>query len=183
MADDSKFKTPSEKTVKFLYDGVVAFYPDVAKEVFLLGKTTLPFHEAWGGLKRLEFLEFALNSTGTESIEEAAAAIRDWKEGRRLERTIPDKLDEMVARLEEQERLSREKGQKAASAYEKQKLAKDALLESQRAKETVPAPVSPAVEAPTASPEEVLAVGVKTTVEPGDFVQKVVNKTVSLPLR
>ncbi|HJX59335.1 MAG TPA: M23 family metallopeptidase [Patescibacteria group bacterium] len=183
MADDSKFKTPSEKTVKFLYDGVVAFYPDVAKEVFLLGKTTLPFHEAWGGFKRLEFLEFALNSTGTESIEEAAAAIRDWKEGRRLERTIPDKLDEMVARLEEQERLSREKGQKAASAYEKQKLAKDALLESQRAKETVPAPVSPAVEAPTASPEEVLAVGVKTTVEPGHFVQKVVNKTVSLPLR
>lgn len=175
----NKLKPPSDKTVKFLYDGVVAFYPQVAKDIFALGKASLPYHESWGGFKRLDFLELALNTTNSDSIDDAARTIKDWREGRGVERTVPDKLDEMVAQLEEKEARLAE--------YEKQKLAKEALLESQRAKEAAPsskeAPTPAPAAAPSAPPEETYAVGIKITPQAGKVFQKFTNSVASAPVR
>jgi hypothetical protein len=175
----SKLKPPSEMTIKFLYDGVIAFYPQVAKDIFALGKASLPYHETWGGFKRLDFLELALNTTNSDSIDDSARTIKEWREGRGVERTVPDKLDEMVARLEEKEAKMAE--------YEKQKLAKEALLESQRAKEAAPAPQeAPAVPATTAtasSSEEISAVGIKITPQAGKVFEKFTNRIASAPVR
>ena len=176
----SKLKPPSEKTIKFLYDGVIAFYPQVAKDVFALGKASLPYHETWGGFKRLDFLELALNTTTSDSIDDAARTIKDWKEGRGVERTVPDKLDEMVAGLEEKEAKMAE--------YDKQRLAKEALLESQRAKEAVlppketPAVATAAPSAPAPS-DEAYTVGVKITPQAGKVFEKFTNRIASAPVR
>ncbi len=188
----SNLKPPSKRTVKFLYDGIVAFYPNVAKDVFSLGGTSLPYHESWGGYKRLDFLELALNTTNSDSVDEAAKIVRAWNEGKEVERTVPEKLDELVADLEEK--------QTKLSAYEKQKLAKEALLESQRAKETTPPtekiPSAPSV-SPPASPSsdkvssvaapatasETFSVGIKINPQTGKVFEKIANRVASAPVR
>src|SRR3972149_4258817 len=175
----SNLKPPSDKTVKFLYDGVVAFYPQVAKDIFALGRASLPYHETWGGFRRLDFLELALNTTTSDSIDDAARTIKDWKEGRGVERTVPDKLDEMVAGLEEKEAKM--------AKYEKQRRAKEALLESQRAKEAAPpppeAPAAPATTAAAGPSEETSAVGIKITPQAGKVFEKFTNRIASAPVR
>src|SRR3989304_4602016 len=175
----SKLKPPSDKTIKFLYDGVVAFYPQVAKDIFALGRASLPYHETWGGVKRLDFLELVLNTTTSDSIDDAARTIKEWKEGKGVERTVPDKLDEMVARLEEKEAKMAE--------HEKQKLAKEALLESKRAKEASPAPKEAPVASATAAPslpsEKTYVVGIKITPQAGKVFEKFANRVVSAPIR
>jgi hypothetical protein len=204
MAEPTKYKAPSAKTVNFLYNGIIAFYPDTAKKAFGLGKITLPFHESWGGFKRLDFLEFCLNITGPETttIEEAASIVSRWKKGEDLERTIPEKLDEMVAHLEEEEEKRKSSPTKPAPTYEKQKLVKDTLLESQRAKEVSPPPPtetpmgsSPAQQpkvsiaetktAPTdqAAGSGISSIGIKITPETGKVFQKFTNRVASFPVR
>ena len=182
MADN--LKPPSEKTITFLYNGVLAFYPNVAKDVFSLGRVSLPYHESWGGYKRLDFLQLALNTTGADSIDDAAKTIKAWREGKGVERTIPEKLDEMVSRLEEE--------QAKMAAYEREKLAKEALLESQRAKEAAPAvkeKPAPAPEVPAAAgekapvAEETFSVGIQITPQAGKVFQKVANRVASAPVR
>jgi hypothetical protein len=180
----SNLKPPSDRTIKFLYDGVLAFYPDVAKDVFSLGRISLPYHEAWGGFKRLDFLELALNTTTSDSIDDAARTIKSWREGKGVERTVPEKLDEMVASLEEKEAKM--------AAYEKQKLAKEALLESQRAKEAAPEikPAPAVVEKVVAVTEKTIAppeaeptIGIQITPQAGRVLEKFTNRIASAPVR
>jgi len=181
------FKPPSEKAVNFLYDGIVAFYPDIAKEVFRLGKTTLPFHEAWGGFRRLDFLDFALNTTLSETIEQAASIVRAWKEEGLPERTIPERLDELVAQLEEEDQ--KEKVATPTETYRRQKLVKDALLESQRAREAAEAAAAvPPTESEPSPGEEVVppetaSLGIKITPETGKALGRFANRIISAPFR
>lgn len=173
-----------DKLTDLLYNGILAFYPDVAKEIFGL-KETLPFYEVWHEFKRLEFLEFVLTETKKDTIEEAAFEVKRWKEeGVPPERTVPEKerLEELVAELEEKE-------QQKAAAYEKARLAKQILLESQKAKEaaaaTLPTPkaVQPLTEKVSPPPSEEVSLGIKITPETGRVLQKFTNRVISAPFR
>lgn len=124
MADS---KIPDPKTIEFLYNGLLNFYPDVAKQAFRL-KGSFGFHDFWGGFKRMDFLDFVLNTTDSSSIEDAAYTIKAWKEGGLSERTVPTNIDALVQDLQTKEA-------EKASAYDKSVAAKKALLESQKHKE------------------------------------------------
>ena len=120
----SEFSSPSQKTIDFLYKGVIAFYPDVAKSIFLLGKAQLPYLSKWGGFERLEFLDLVLKTTQSDSIENAASVIKNWHDGKGLDKTIPSNLNELVEDLD--------KANQTKNEYEKRLKAKQTLFESEK---------------------------------------------------
>lgn len=122
----SEYTSPSQKTIEFLYKGVIAFYPDVARASFLLGKAPLPYLSKWGGFERLDFLDLVLNTTKSDSIEEAASIIKNWHDGKGFDQTIPANLNELVEDLD--------KANQTKNEYNKQVLAKKTLFESEKIK-------------------------------------------------
>lgn len=119
-----ELKTPDSKTIDFLYNGVINFYPDIAKEIFGL-RGALGFRDTWGGFERMDFTEFVFNLTDTVTIEDAAKLIKSWKENPTVSGTIPRNIDELVLSLQKQQ-------EENASLLEKKTAAKNALLESQK---------------------------------------------------
>lgn len=124
MAD--KLKVPSEKTIKFLYQGIVSFYPDVATAVFSLPKQDRLPSVFWGGFNEPDFESFLRNITGNaSSIDEAAAVVNGWTQGTSLEKTIPENLDKLVEDLDETNK-------KSGANVGKINLARRATIESQK---------------------------------------------------
>lgn len=123
------------KTVEFLYNGLIIFYPEDVASIFALDrKKTYPVITNWGQFSRSEFAEFVFNTTGVEDdLENAARIVKRWKE--ELEkntpypaRDIPEELENLVYELE------RAKERKLADE-EIRRIAKETQLESQRHKE------------------------------------------------
>ena len=122
----NKLKAPSEKTIRFLYQGTIAFYPDVATAVFSLSKQDRSPSVFWGGFDEPNFESFLLNITGgSTSVDEAAGVVRNWMEGSSPEKTIPENLDELVEDLDE---ANKETG----ASVKKINLARKATIESQK---------------------------------------------------
>ncbi|MGB6838818.1 MAG: hypothetical protein WBE27_00865 [Microgenomates group bacterium] len=142
---------PSRKTVNFLYNGLVIFYPESvfgAKE----GKKRAAL-DYWSetGYRRPDFARLLWNITRTEDTESAAKIVLGWKNtlerGIPLKETIPANLDEMLSRLEESST------EKKLSPYKAQQLAKESLLVSQKTVEESASVVTPQEEVGIPAPE------------------------------
>lgn len=124
MADE--LKVPSEKTVKFLYQGIISFYPDVATAVFALAKQDRSPSVFWGGFDEPSFESFLLNITREfPSVDGAAGVVKGWMEGGSPEKTIPENLDKLVEDLDEANK-------KSGANVGKINLARKATIESQK---------------------------------------------------
>lgn len=126
----TKNTTPSRETVEFLYKGLAFFYP---RTIFGEEKAkTLGYLKTWSGMQSSDFALFVTNITDTEDVDEAARIVLSWKraydEGKYPDATIPENLDALVTSLEE-------KSDKKGDQTEKNRLAKEVLLQSQVAKE------------------------------------------------
>lgn len=108
----------NSKTIAFLKAGLTAFYPDVAKDYFKLGKVSLPHLKSWGGFESsMDFVQFLFDVTETDSVEDAAQWISNTSLGK-VERDIPVNIQYLVEQLDEAQT-------KKASAYEQRQKAKD----------------------------------------------------------
>jgi murein DD-endopeptidase MepM/ murein hydrolase activator NlpD len=131
---------PSKRTVNFLHRGLEVFYPESVFGMKEGKKRTVPNFWSEGGYKRTEFAELLRSTTETTDIDQAIKIVLKWKNlwdtGKQPDKTIPEILDDLVSSMDENMT-----GEKKLSSYDKQVIAKKALLESRKQIEkSIPAP-------------------------------------------
>ncbi|MEJ2348024.1 MAG: hypothetical protein P8Y17_02370, partial [Patescibacteria group bacterium] len=154
MADNpNKLVPPSKKTVKFLFDGLVLFFPQIIYEES--GKN-YPTVDYWvgTGYRRAEFTQLLFNITGKGDLGEAADQVKKWKlawdQGETPSATIPEKLDDMLSDLAESPTKTK------LSAYDQQRIAKEALHLSQvHVEESLPSAPPPTTGISSQAPMEI----------------------------
>jgi hypothetical protein len=154
MADNpNKLVPPSKKTVKFLFDGLVLFFPQIIYEES--GKN-YPTVDYWvgTGYRRAEFTQLLFNITGKGDLGEAADQVKKWKlawdQGETPSATIPEKLDNMLSDLAESPTKTK------LSAYDQQRIAKEALHLSQvHVEESLPSAPPPTTGISSQAPVEI----------------------------
>ena len=109
MANDPILSSPSKKTVYFLYNGLVQFYPDL---VFGEEGKKRGYKNHWGGFERTEFLEFLFNITEKDSDIEAKNKVTEWinliENGEYPKETIPQNINDLVEDWENLEENNKE---------------------------------------------------------------------------
>ena len=168
------------KYINFFYLGLSAFYPN-----YVFGEKAGQTHasaETWQGWKRMEFVDYLLTETKTDTLEAAVQKVLKWKsavEEGQLEATIPPQeiLETEVAAQEDIQ---------TSSGFERERQKKETLLESQKRLEAAETEVK------TPTPETAAKVPVPTKTDtppspgpvfaPSTLTQKIAIQITPVPL-